>query len=363
MASIRLRGITKNFGRVEVLRGIDLDMVDGEFVVLLGPSGCGNSTLLRLIAGLEVQTDGDILFDGRSIAGQAPEDRGCAMILPDLALCPRMTVADNLGFGQRGAGDGASEWHHRVEETAKTAELARLLDRKPGQPSAAERQRVRVARAIIGPPGVLLFDDPFASLNSDIRAQARHEIRRIHNRAGATSVFVTHDPVEAMALADRLVVMRSGRIEQVGSPEEVYETPASIHVAGLVGAPSMNFLHGQLDDSGIKVVLPGGAVIDLATRCAALPGATVTVGVRPESLRVGRGDGALTGVFDFSEDHGDSYLHHLDIDGRRVTMRSAERHGFARGELVRLRIAPGAVHLFDPATERRIGPARAASPG
>jgi len=361
MASIRLRGITRNFGRVEVLRGIDLDLADGEFAVLLGPSGCGNSTLLRVIAGLEVQTDGDILIGGRSVAGQAPEDRGCAMILPDLALYPHMTVADNIGSGLRAA-VGAFERHARVEKTAKIAELARLLERKPGQLSEAERQRVRVARAIIGTPRVVLFDDPFASLDSGIRAQMRHDIRRIHNRAGATSVFVTNDPVEAMALADWLVVMRSGRIEQAGPPEEVYETPASIQVADFVGAPPMNFLHGRLDDSGVKVVLPGGAVIDLATRCAALPGATVTVGVRPESLRIGQGDGALTGVFDFSEDLGDSCLHHLDIDGRRVTMRSAERHGLATGELVGLRIVPGAVHLFDPATERRIGPAQAAAP-
>ncbi len=354
MADIWIRGVTKAFDRVEVLRGVDLDVADGAFAVLLGPSGCGKSTLLRLIAGLEEPTGGAVRIDGRSVAGQNPGDRGCAMVLQNDTLYPHLTVVENIGHGLGVAHPGADERNARVEEAAKIVELGDLLDRKPGELTAAERLRVILARAIIGAPGLLLFDEPLSSLDLKLRAQLRHEIRRVHDRVGATSVLVTQDQAEAIALADLLVVMRAGRIEQVGTPAEIHASPVNIHVAEAVGAPPMNFLHGWMDDTGVRVALSGGAVIDLAARIAVQPGKAVIVGIRPEALGFGDGDCTLSGVFDVVEVSGGCRLYHLEIDGRHVTMQSTEVRSLVAGEQVPLSIDAGALHLFDPVTERRI---------
>ena len=245
MANVTLEGVTKNFGATEVIRGVDLTIEDGEFVVFVGPSGCGKSTLLRLIAGLEDLTGGDVLIGDRNVSGAAPADRGIAMVFQSYALYPHMTVRQNMGFGLKLAKTDKAEIDRRVNAAAQVLNITDLLDRKPKQLSGGQRQRVAIGRAIVREPQVFLFDEPLSNLDAALRVRMRYEFARLHGELKTTMIYVTHDQVEAMTLADRIVVLSAGRIEQVGAPMDLYEHPDNLFVAGFIGSPRMNFLAGR----------------------------------------------------------------------------------------------------------------------
>ena len=284
MATVRLTGATKAFGPVEVLRSIDLDIADGEFVVFVGPSGCGKSTLLRSIAGLEALTAGSIEIDGQRIDGVPPSARGIAMVFQSYALYPHMSVRENMGFALKLAGRSKSETADAVAAAAKTLDIEHLLDRRPRELSGGQRQRVAIGRAIVRQPKVFLFDEPLSNLDAALRVRMRYEFASLHQALGTTMIYVTHDQVEAMTLADRIVVLNGGVIEQVGTPDELYTAPDTLFVAGFVGAPTMNLLPATIAGPG-TVTLAGGQVIGTAIDAAKLPaGSAVTLGIRPEHL-------------------------------------------------------------------------------
>ncbi|WP_348526026.1 sn-glycerol-3-phosphate ABC transporter ATP-binding protein UgpC, partial [Mesorhizobium sp.] len=276
MASITIRGVKKNYAKTQVVHGVDLDFASGEFVVILGPSGCGKSTLLRMIAGLEEISDGTIAIDGTVVNKLEPRERGCAMVFQNYALYPHMSVAQNIGYSLKVAGVPSAERTQRIQAVARVLELEHLLDRKPMALSGGQRQRVAMGRAMIREPKVFLFDEPLSNLDAKLRVQMRSEIRKLHRRLNATSVFVTHDQVEAMTLADRLVVMNGGRVEQVGTPAEVYGRPASRFVATFVGAPAMNMLEGTVTLDGISLL--GGSRKLSVSRTGLAVGSKVAVG-------------------------------------------------------------------------------------
>ncbi|MCC7320128.1 MAG: sn-glycerol-3-phosphate ABC transporter ATP-binding protein UgpC [Rubellimicrobium sp.] len=286
MAELILSNLRKSFGPHEVIRGLDLSIGDGEFVVFVGPSGCGKSTTLRMIAGLEDATTGTIRLGGRDVTRARPADRGIAMVFQSYALFPHMTVAGNIGFGLRLQKTPRDEIDRRVAEVARTLHLEELLERMPRELSGGQRQRVAIGRSIIRDPRVFLFDEPLSNLDAALRVQMRLEIARLHKALGTTMVYVTHDQIEAMTLADRIVVFNAGRIEQVGTPMDLYERPANRFVAGFIGAPAMNFLPAAARDGRIDVAGLGSAPVTGNT------GAVAEVGIRPEHLRVGPPDGA-----------------------------------------------------------------------
>jgi sn-glycerol 3-phosphate transport system ATP-binding protein len=314
MADIAIRKVRKSYGRNAVVHGVDLDIDHGEFVVILGPSGCGKSTLLRMIAGLEAITDGEIAIADQVVNKLEPRERGCAMVFQNYALYPHMSVADNIGYALRVAGVPRVERRARVEAMARIVGLEGFLDRKPGQLSGGQRQRVAMARAMIREPKVFLFDEPLSNLDAKLRGQMRVEIRRLHRRLGATSVFVTHDQVEAMTLADRLVVMNGGRIEQVGTPGEVYRRPATRFVAGFIGSPPMNILPGRTVPGGVEII--GNRVLRLSADLSIAGGRAIEVGIRPEDVQVVDRDapGALPIDIDLVEELGPTLLCHGRLD-------------------------------------------------
>ncbi|MFN4128244.1 ABC transporter ATP-binding protein [Tabrizicola thermarum] len=355
MAEIAIRNVTKTYGKTTIMQGVNLTIHNGEFVVILGPSGCGKSTLLRLIAGLEEITAGEIAIAGQVVNDLEPRERGCAMVFQNYALYPHMTVAENVGYALKVAGVPKAERMARVAETAKSVGLADFLDRKPGQLSGGQRQRVAMARAIIREPKVFLFDEPLSNLDAKLRVQMRHEIRRIHNQIKATSVFVTHDQHEGMTLADRLVVMNKGTIEQVGTPAEIYDRPASLYVAGFIGSPAMNFLPGQYSAARRAVVLEGGAVIGLPGDPGASDGQFVQLGIRPEHVALrAPGHGMIDARLEIVEDLGASRLWNLRIEDIPFSLiTEARAHppvGATTGLVLDLRHA----HLFDGATGKRM---------
>jgi sn-glycerol 3-phosphate transport system ATP-binding protein len=338
----------------------DLDISDREFVVILGPSGCGKSTLLRLIAGLEEITSGEIAIDGRVVNKLEPRARGCAMVFQNFALYPHMTVADNIGYALKVAGVPRAERTARVARVADTLGLAEFLDRKPAALSGGQRQRVAMGRAMIREPSVFLFDEPLSNLDAKLRVQMRVEIKRLHQRLGATSIFVTHDQVEAMTLADRLVVMNKGRIEQVGAPAEVYRLPASRFVAGFIGSPPMNFLPARVVSPDL-IALDSGHRLALAGSARSLPvGAAVVAGFRPEDLRLEASADAIPFETEMVEELGASRLLHGRLAGADCIV--AVPSGVAAATLGPLfvRIVPGCLHLFDAETGNRVEPLPAA---
>ncbi len=357
MAQIGIRGVRKSYGKTQVVHGVDVDIVDGEFVVILGPSGCGKSTLLRMIAGLEEITAGEISIDGEVVNELEPRERGCAMVFQNYALYPHMTVAQNIGYSLKVAGVPRATRDQRVLETARTIGLVDFLDRKPGQLSGGQRQRVAMGRAMIREPRVFLFDEPLSNLDAKLRVQMRLEIRRLHQRLRATSVFVTHDQVEAMTLADRLIVMNEGHIDQIGTPSEVYGLPASRYVGGFIGSPPMNFLDVTVGGDGGHVVVGDGQHLSIDPAIGAgLVGQTVEVGIRPEHVTVGHraGGSTLTAAFDFMEDLGAGRLFHGRLGGADFIVHSPEHRPPAFGEEIPLHIPRDAVHLFDPQTGKRV---------
>ncbi|QPH53582.1 ABC transporter ATP-binding protein [Pontivivens ytuae] len=357
MSDISIRDVRKSYGKEEVVHGVSLDIHNGEFVVILGPSGCGKSTLLRMIAGLEAITSGEIAIGDTVVNELEPRERGCAMVFQNYALYPHMTVEGNIGYALKVGGMRKAERLERVREVARSVGLEEFLDRKPGQLSGGQRQRVAMARAIIREPEVFLFDEPLSNLDAKLRVQMRHEIRRIHNRIGATSVFVTHDQHEGMTLADRMVIMNKGTIEQVGTPEEIYDRPASLYVAGFIGSPAMNILPGEIPTGATVVTLPDGARIRIPQAIAQRHGGRmVQIGLRPETLSLTAPEVAtLKARFEFAEELGSGRLYHLAVEDLTLTVLSSEKRRFKEGEIVGVSVADGLVHVFDAESGARLG--------
>jgi lactose/L-arabinose transport system ATP-binding protein len=340
MARLSLQSVKKRFGETEVIRGVDLDVADGEFVVFVGPSGCGKSTLLRIVAGLEKASDGRIQIGGRDVTDADPAKRGIAMVFQTYALYPHMTVATNMGFPLEMAKRPKEEIVRKVAEAAKILHLEAYLERKPRELSGGQRQRVAIGRAIVRQPGVFLFDEPLSNLDAELRVQMRIEIARLHQELGTTMVYVTHDQVEAMTLASRIVVLRAGGIEQVGAPLELYENPDNSFVGGFIGSPRMNFVPATVVavDGGRAVVAApevGLVGMTVATRGAPpKPGTSVSLGVRPEHFAPGEGAaGALSGKVSLVERLGSvTYAHALLADGSMITVESRDAHRLEIGK-------------------------------
>ena len=352
MADIRLSNVNKGFGAVRVLENILMSIESGEFMVFLGPSGCGKSTLLRMIAGLESVDSGEIHIGGRRVDQLPPGQREVAMVFQNYALYPHMTVRNNMSFGLQNIKMPKDEVTRRVGDAAKILELDQLLERKPSQLSGGQRQRVAIGRAIVRDPKAFLLDEPLSNLDAGLRVRTRLELAQLHQRLKATMIFVTHDQIEAMTLADRIVVMNNRKIEQIGTPMEVYSRPASRFVASFVGSPSMNLLPvtAVTDKAGKASVTAGGAAIDTAIRLADLPsGDTFNLGVRPEALRVAPGnDGNLAGTINIVERLGDRTLLHVRLpDGSMVVAEDGGQSTLQAGIPVSLTADGAATHLFD----------------
>jgi sn-glycerol 3-phosphate transport system ATP-binding protein len=355
VASLDIQGVTKSFGTTKVLHGIDLAIRDGEMVVIVGASGCGKSTLLRIVAGLETATSGTVRIDQADVTALEPADRDIAMVFQTYALYPHMTVFDNMAYGLKIRGLPKAEIRARVQEAADLLSIGQLLERKPRQLSGGQRQRVAMGRAIVRHPKLFLFDEPLSNLDAKLRVQMRAEIRRLQKRLRVTSLFVTHDQVEAMTLGDRLVVMHEGRAAQVGTPMEVWSKPADTYVASFIGSPAMNFLPATLAEGGHAARLAGGAVWRFAD--GARPGADgtpVTIGIRPEHLRPD-GEQGLSLTVELAEPLGsETVLHGRLPDGTVLTARVP---GAAATDSISLMPDAGALHVFDATTGRRIDPA------
>jgi lactose/L-arabinose transport system ATP-binding protein len=352
-ATIELCDVRKSFGSVDVIHGLDLKVEAGEFVVFVGPSGCGKSTLLRMIAGLEDVTAGDILIAGRDVTDLDPAKRGIAMVFQSYALYPHMTVRENLAFGLEIAKVTRNEIHRQVSAAAEILKIGPLLDRRPGQLSGGQRQRVAIGRAIVRKPLVFLFDEPLSNLDAELRVSMRIEIARLHRELGNTMIFVTHDQTEAMTLADRIVVLRDGRIEQVGTPREVYEDPNNLFVAGFIGSPRMNIVEAVYLP-GHKVSV-GGSVMHLdAPIASATENAAVKLGVRPEHLVPTDTQNALfTAQIDFSENLGSIRFLHCTLDsGERITVELRGDVDAVSEGPIRLACSPKYLRVFSSSGER-----------
>jgi multiple sugar transport system ATP-binding protein len=354
MAEVVMRGVRKSFGVVEVIHGVDLQIRDGEFVVFVGPSGCGKSTLLRLIAGLEEITDGHLLIDGVVVNDRTPKERGIAMVFQSYALYPHMTAFENMAFGLELSKLPRSDVDERVRRVAEMLRIEPLLGRKPRDLSGGQRQRVAIGRAIVRDPKVFLFDEPLSNLDAALRVQMRIEIAGLHRETGTTMIYVTHDQVEAMTLAQTIVVLNAGRVEQVGAPLDLYHRPANLFVAGFLGSPQMNFWASevrQVDTKSATIRGPGRGDIQISTSTETLrPGDPVTLGIRPEHVIVGSGEGATTrGRIELVEQLGEShFLYVRTEDGSIVTVRAPGDAGHGIGEHVVVVLPSGLCHLFDP---------------
>jgi multiple sugar transport system ATP-binding protein len=346
MADLAIRNLVKRYDKTEVLHGISLDVEDGEFVVFVGPSGCGKSTTLRLIAGLEDATSGEIVIGGRVVNNLEPKDRDIAMVFQNYAIYPHMTVRKNIGFGLRTSKMSKADKEARIDEVAGILGMTDLLARKPSQLSGGQRQRVAIGRAMVRDPAVFLFDEPLSNLDAQLRTQMRLEIKKLHQRVGNTIIFVTHDQVEAMTMADRIVIMKDGHIQQVGTPAEVYHKPANTFVARFIGAPSMNMLSGTVANGALR--LGSGEVLDLGLE--ADDGHPVTVGVRPEDLHPGAGPALVRGPVTVREPLGHETLIYVGAEGQEVIAKADGRTPPEVGEEVTLTAALDTLHIFDAAT-------------
>ncbi len=350
---ITLRGVGKHFGKTRVLEKVDLEIKTGEFCVFVGPSGCGKSTLLRLIAGLESVSMGDLSIDGKRMNDVEPSKRGIAMVFQSYALYPHMTVYKNLAFGLKLGKTEQSEADRRIREAARMLQIEQLLDRLPKQLSGGQRQRVAIGRAITRQPKIFLFDEPLSNLDASLRVSMRSELSRLHKQLQTTIVYVTHDQVEAMTMADRIVILNGGHVEQVGPPLEVYRRPRTVFAAGFLGSPKMNFLRGEVAEitgDGVVVKLTGGGTAKAKVKGDGVKvGDSVTVGVRPEHLKVTPGDkGPLSANVQLVEDLGDHSIMHIDreaVDGR--VLAKVEKVPASEGETVSFEMPPDDCHVFD----------------
>ncbi len=352
MATLALRDLRKSYANLEAIKGVTLDVEDREFVVFVGPSGCGKSTLLRMIAGLEEISGGDLIIDGRRVNDVGPAQRGLAMVFQSYALYPHMTVAQNMGFALKLAGVKADELNAKVHEAARILQLEPYLDRKPGQLSGGQRQRVAIGRSIVRNPKVFLFDEPLSNLDAALRGQMRIELARLHEQLRATMIYVTHDQVEAMTMADKIVVLQSGRVEQVGSPLELYHHPVNLFVAGFMGSPRMNLLPATItasDQGGVTVAGPGGINVTVPVEPGGLvPGSAATLGIRPEHLSIDP-NGSINGHALIAERLGGLTLLHIELQDKTMLVVQTDGADATRvHQPVRLSLSPAHCHLFGP---------------
>ncbi len=352
MAKVQLKNAVKRFGRIEVIHDIDLELEHGEFVVFVGPSGCGKSTLLRMIAGLEELSGGDVFIDNENVTHTAAVDRGIAMVFQSYALYPHMSVAENMGFGLKMNGVEKSVIAEKVNKAADTLQLQELLDRKPKNLSGGQRQRVAIGRAIVRDPKVFLFDEPLSNLDAELRVEMRLQIAKLHKQLDATMIYVTHDQVEAMTMADKIVVLRAGRVEQVGSPMQLYQKPANLFVAGFIGSPKMNFLSGVIQESipgSSKISLHDNQVIQLPIDTQRVePGSTVTIGLRPEDLNKSEGDFTLPMQVEVAERLGGAtYLYGACVDVANFVIERDGTDTTEAGQNVSIGVQADKAYLFD----------------
>ncbi len=359
MAELSLKNVVKRYGALEVIHGANLEVKDGEFVVFVGPSGCGKSTLLRMIAGLEDISGGDIVIGGKTVSDADPADRGIAMVFQSYALYPHMTVAENLSFGLRMNGNPKADTEKRVNRAAEILQINELMDRRPKQLSGGQRQRVAIGRAIVREPQVFLFDEPLSNLDAELRVQMRVEISRLHKQLGTTMIYVTHDQTEAMTLADKIVVLRAGNIEQVGAPLDLYDDPANRFVAGFVGSPKMNFLDATVIGGGadsVTLALDSDPAVRLTLpiKERVNEGARVTLGIRPEHFAdVGGGDADLTVHVDVAEHLGNtSYVYARTEGGEQLIIERPESRDVGNRDRLTVGLSARRAFLFDSKGER-----------
>ncbi|GAB1362780.1 sn-glycerol-3-phosphate import ATP-binding protein UgpC [Rhodobacter sp.] len=357
MAEVEVIRLAKSFGSHDIIRDLDLRIEDGEFVVLVGPSGCGKTTLLRMIAGLEPTTGGEIRIGARDVTHLSPKNRDIAMVFQSYALYPHMTAAENMGFSLRLAKVPPAKIAEQVQRAAKLLHIDHLMDRKPRELSGGQRQRVAMGRAMVREPAVYLFDEPLSNLDAQLRTSMRAEIKRMHLEEKQTVIYVTHDQIEAMTLADRIVAMRAGRIEQIGSPDDLYNRPASTFVARFIGSPAMNLLPAELSDGQIRV---SGTAFALPPAFAHLRGETgrkVLLGIRPEAFHLSPATAGWPGfeiTASLIEPCGAEVYVIGDLAGQEVTLRLAPGTAPARGESRSFFADTGAIHLFDATTEQSL---------
>ncbi|HEX2649042.1 MAG TPA: sn-glycerol-3-phosphate ABC transporter ATP-binding protein UgpC [Burkholderiales bacterium] len=348
MAGVELKQVRKSFGTTEVVHGVDVAIADGEFCVLVGPSGCGKSTLLRMIAGLENISGGEILIGGRVVNQVHPKERDIAMVFQNYALYPHMTVAANMGFSLALRGESKAVIAERVRAAAEILDLVPLLERFPRQLSGGQRQRVAMGRAIVRNPQVFLFDEPLSNLDAKLRVAMRAEIKELHQRLKTTTVYVTHDQIEAMTMADKIVVMHDGRVEQIGAPLELYDRPANRFVAGFIGSPAMNFLPARANGGGIAL----GSGFSVPAKRQLKENQEIILGIRPEHLEIAQ-DGFEAEVIVVEPTGSETQLY-ARVGGQEIAAVFRERHEFAPGQRIRLRPRPDCIHLFDSSNGQRI---------
>lgn len=352
MSTLSLRNVCKNFGAVEIIKGVSLDVVDGEFIVIVGPSGCGKSTLLRLISGLEQVSSGNIVMNEEHVNDHTPFERGIAMVFQSYALYPHMTVAENLGFPLKMANANKQEIKEKVRSAAETLQLTDLLERKPDQLSGGQKQRVAMGRTIVRDPKLFLFDEPLSNLDADLRIEMRVEIEKLHKRLNATMIYVTHDQVEAMTLADRIVILRDGQVEQVGAPLELYEKPVNTFVASFLGSPKINFLSVRLSATrarSCKLTLSDGSEIVVPLSAGNIPvGEKMKLGIRPEDISVS-GDGfPIPFEMELQERLGPTSYIYGTSGSDKIVAEYRERSRLSAGQLTSLQVDTERVHLFGP---------------
>lgn len=355
MATVEIRGVKKAYGTTQVIHGVDVSIRDGEFVVLVGPSGCGKSTLLRMIAGLENISGGAILINEKVVNDVPPKERDIAMVFQNYALYPHMTVGANMGFSLKLRNAPKSEIDSRVQRAAGILGLAHLLDRFPRQLSGGQRQRVAMGRAIVRDPQVFLFDEPLSNLDAKLRVQMRTEIKELHQRLKTTTVYVTHDQIEAMTMADKIVVMHDGVVEQIGAPLDLYDRPANQFVAGFIGSPAMNFIKGRIAEQGRTFLCDGGAELSLDAVPGGKPGQRAVYGLRPEHIRIAP-EGAAAQVI-VVEPTGSEILVVARLggeEGQEISCLFRERLSINPGEVIHIVPQPGMPHLFDEASGARL---------
>ena len=356
MAQVQLKNITKTYGKgakaLDVIHGISIDIADGEFIVMVGPSGCGKSTLLRMVAGLEEITGGDIVIGDRVVNELEPKDRDIAMVFQNYALYPHMSVVENMAYGLKIRGFSKADIDSRVQKAAKILELGALLERTPRQLSGGQRQRVAMGRAIVREPAVFLFDEPLSNLDAKLRVQMRLEIQKLHRTLGTTSLYVTHDQVEAMTLGQRMIVMNAGRAEQIGTPAEVYGRPATTFVAGFIGSPPMNLLAGKVSSDGTRFALGNGASAAMPVHAPALRDRECILGIRPEHMHLGKP--GLSFQVEMVEALGADVLIHGVAGGQPLVIRAPSSVHAEVGQIVQAGYETAALHWFDRQTTQRL---------